>query len=292
MHNVPVQRIIATLTEKLAAGGLAMHDARQEAWWLLEKLVNQPQAYLIAQGFVAWDDAREQQITGWIKERTHDKKPLQYILGSVPFADLDIIVEPPILIPRPETEEIVMWLIDVLRASGRTDWKILDLCTGSGCIALALAAAFEQAHVVGIDKNPHAVDLARRNAQHNKLERVTFMVSDLFQALDPQQPFDLIVSNPPYLSDESYQQVSKEVSVWEDKDALVATRHGMGLYERIIAKASDFLLPSDNDRVPQLVFEIGKDQDGIEEIIKNGGFKTVMVYHDLGGLRRWVTARI
>ncbi|QQR48853.1 peptide chain release factor N(5)-glutamine methyltransferase [bacterium] len=292
MHNVPVQRIIAALSEMLVAGGLAAHDASQEAWWLLEKLVNQPQAYLIAQGTVAWDDKREQRIAGWIKERTQDKKPLQYILGSVPFADLDIIVEPPILIPRPETEEIVVWLIDVLRVSGRADWKILDLCTGSGCIALALAAAFEQAHVVGIDKNPHAVDLARRNAHHNNLERVTFTVSDLFQALDPKQPFDLIISNPPYLSDESYLQVSKEVSVWEDKNALVAPRHGMGLYERIVAQAPDFLLPSDNDKVPQLVFEIGKDQDEIEEIIKNGGFNQVKVYHDLGGLRRWVTARI
>ncbi|MBY0352855.1 peptide chain release factor N(5)-glutamine methyltransferase [Candidatus Babeliales bacterium] len=290
MHNVPVQQIIAKLNQLLVAGGLEPHDAQQEAWWLLEKLVNQPQAHLIAQGSVGWDNKREERIAGWIYQRTHDKKPLQYILGSVPFADLEILVEPPILIPRPETEEIVVWLIDVMRASGRADWRILDLCTGSGCIALGLAAAFANAQVIGIDKNPHAVDLAKRNARHNKLEHVLFIESDLFENLDPTLRFDIIISNPPYISNESYQQLSTEVVAWEDKQALVAARHGMALYERIVAQAPAFLAKQETNTVPQLVFEIGKDQDSIEEVIQHGGFKDVTVYHDLRGLRRWVTA--
>ncbi|MBX9830766.1 peptide chain release factor N(5)-glutamine methyltransferase [Candidatus Babeliales bacterium] len=292
MHNVPVRQIIAKLTQLLVAGGLLPHDAQQEAWWLLEKLVNQSQTNLIAQGSVGWDSTREERIAGWIHQRTHDKKPLQYILGSVPFADLEILVEPPILIPRPETEEIVVWLIDAMRASGRVDWRILDLCTGTGCIALGLAAAFPNAFVIGIDKNPHAVDLAKRNARHNKLEHVLFIESDLFENLDPSLRFDLIISNPPYISNESYQQLSKEVVAWEDKLALVAARDGMALYERIVAKAPAFLVKLKSKNVPQLVFEIGKDQDSIEEVMKNGGFQEVTVYHDLRGLRRWATAVI
>ncbi|MFH0898163.1 MAG: HemK family protein methyltransferase, partial [bacterium] len=159
MKKIAVADLIKDLSQKLQLRNTT-GNAIQEAWWILEKLTNQSQASLVMAQTLILDEQQQQTLDHWISQRVDEKKPLQYILGSVPFCSLDILVQPPVLIPRPETEEMVCWLIDIIKKSSKTKISILDLCCGSGCIGLALAHALPEATVLGTDISPHAVCLA------------------------------------------------------------------------------------------------------------------------------------
>jgi len=233
---------------------------------------------------------QQQKLEHWINQRVNEKKPLQYILGKVPFCDLEILVEPPILIPRPETEEIVCWLIEQIKQQGHKNLSILDVCCGSGCIGLALARAFPEATVVGLDINEQAIDLSEKNKKHNNISNISFVQSDLYQALSKEQVFDIIISNPPYLSEESYENVSDEIRIWEDKQALVAQHDGMALYEKIIAQSHNFL--KQTNKGPHLVLEIGIDQNTIKELFIQAGFTNIEIHNDMSGKKRWITGSI
>ncbi|RKP24781.1 S-adenosyl-L-methionine-dependent methyltransferase [Syncephalis pseudoplumigaleata] len=193
-------------------------------------------------------------------ERVVLRKPLQYILGSQPFLSLDLRVQPPTLIPRPETEEWTDKLATLLASHapaspspsalpGRRPWRILDLCTGTGCIALGLASSMpaRSCHIVGIDKSAEAVELARENsrAHQSRLRSnpVHFAQMDLrandavarllhhsatlpsSSAMLPPAArlagYDLIVANPPYVTRDEYADLAPEVRNWEDHDALI-----------------------------------------------------------------------
>jgi release factor glutamine methyltransferase len=267
--------------------------AELEAWWILEKLTAQPKTMLITQQAIVLSQDQEEMLKCWLHQRIADKKPLQYILGSVPFCNLTILVKPPLLIPRPETEEMVSWLIETLKKNHNQAWDILDLCTGTGCIGLALAAAFPQAQITGVDINPQALKLAEENKAFNKITNITFLESDLFQKLSPDKKFDIIISNPPYLSEISYQEVSEEIRLWEDKNALVGNNNGMFFYEKIIQQAPSFLKkPTHHNKnsFPHFVLEIGINQDSIEKLCLENNLKEVIFYKDLQGRNRWITA--
>ena len=166
---------------------IAIEIPEQEAWWLVQKITSKNKSFLLLNRTIQLTSDQEITLFKWVNERIN-KKPLQYILGSVPFCNLDILVKPPILIPRPETEE---WSSDLIKKLPNIPLNILDLCSGSGCITLALTKALPKARVIGLDIEQEAIDLALENKRHNDIHNVDFIKSDLYEAVH-HKTFDLI----------------------------------------------------------------------------------------------------
>ena len=288
--------MVTRIAQQLCSSLVSEHLAEQEAWWMVEAITGRSKSALCAMHELMLSPAQQELLDDWIRQRIEDKKPLQYILGSVPFCDLSLRVRPPVLIPRPETEEWVTWLIDVLKQRCQQPLRILDLCSGSGCIALALAHHFPQATVVGVDINPEAIALALENRALSALHNVSFVQSDLYQNLGDAS-FDLIVSNPPYISEAEYEYLTDDVKQWEDRRALVADDNGMHLYSRIIAQARAHLDQGQHlllhQEIPVLVCEIGPAQyDALEAVLHEHGFKKNRFFRDIQGVIRWVASYI
>lgn len=171
--------------------------------------------------------------------RRAQHEPVQYILGETDFFGLKLKVDRRALIPRPETEQLVEHVTNARVAAAPA--SILDLGTGSGAIALALAHTFPEARIVAVDKSADALSLARENATSTGLgERVLFLVSNWFEAV-PIETFDVIVSNPPYLTAEETAQTSPEVRGFEPVQALTAADDGLADLAAIIAAAPRYL---------------------------------------------------
>lgn len=236
---------------------------QQYAWWMVEEITKKDKAQLLThQEYILTDDQKKQ-LQEWIDKQITEHVPLQYLLGSVPFNDIAILVEPPTLIPRPETEEWSLALISQLQKARISKLRILDLCTGSGCVALALAKALPQSTIVGTDIADTALALAQKNKQHNAITNVEFKKSDLFEQLQNEQPFDLIVSNPPYIDPIEWQTLDDSVKKWEDKHALVAQEQGLALIHEIIKRAPNYLRCNSQltqAQIPQVWIEIGYNQ--------------------------------
>jgi release factor glutamine methyltransferase len=285
-----LQNIIHTLAAQLEPVCTNNTTAEQEVWWLLEKVTNKKKAFLLSHTELLLSAQQQDALASMIKQRVQDRKPLQYIIGSVPFCGLEITVEPPILIPRPETEEWVTWLIEQLAPMHNNALHILDLCTGSGCIALALAQSLPTATVTGIDINPQAIRLADKNKRLNNISNASFVQSDLFSGIDPKVSFDLIVSNPPYISTQEYTQLSPEVKQWEDHNALVAPQEGLAFYHAIAKHAKQYLAqqsPLTNTPCPRIVVELGTNAHSVQQIFSDANYKRTLVYNDLQGAFRW-----
>lgn len=203
-------------------------------------------------------------------------EPVAYLLGQQEFWNLDLEVAPCTLIPRADTErlvEVALSMLDVSEAS-----RILDLGTGTGAIALSLALELPKSTVIGVDLVEEAVALAKRNATRNQLANATFIQSSWFDALGGCEPFDLIVSNPPYI-DPDDEHLSQGDVRFEPKSALVAENHGMADIEHIIQIAPNFMAPD-----AYLMFEHGYDQAlAVQECLTDAGFVLVESFKDLGG---------
>ncbi len=275
--------------------------AHQEAWWILEKLTSKNKVSLLLKKTLELSENQKKKLLSWVKERTIDKKPLQYILGTVPFCNLEIIVEPPTLIPRPETEECCSWLITQIKSVPLEESphspKILDIGSGSGAISLALAKALPSINVTGIDIDQKAFYLAKKNKEHNKINNVFFSISDLYKNLEKQKvKFDIIVSNPPYLSNKEWQNLDEQVKRWEDTKALASGESGFEIYEKIIEDAPLFIQKNElfeKYKVPQIVLEIGSWQgEEIKKLLIKNHFCSIVIHKDLEGKDRWVSARL
>ena len=241
MANNPLSHIINDITAQLQP--LYPESAEQHAWWLLMAVTMQTREQLLAQPTLLLSDHHKTTLTHYINQLVHLQMPFAYVVGSVPFGNLEILIEPPILIPRPETEE---WCIELAQKLQQIPGPltILDMCTGSGCIALTLAQALPHATVYGVDINKDALALAQKNAMHNKITNVTWVLSDLFDQLDPNLRFDLIVSNPPYISESEWHTLDPQVKNWEDVHALLAPQEGLGVLDRLIHQAPAWLRPN------------------------------------------------
>lgn len=271
-------------------------EQHQTAWWMLEAITNKTQAQLISMHSIEFTEEQEKKLYSWIKQHTVEQKPLQYILESVPFGPLTLTVRPPILIPRPETEEWSIWLASELKRLKNKKIKILDLCTGSGCIALLLGSYLPEAIIIATDISPEALALARENAVKNKINNVSFVQSDLFESLDPSRTkFDLIVANPPYISSTEWKQLDPMVQRWEDKNALISDHHGLSHVEKILKRAPEFIAPNDEIKkmaIPQLMIEIGHRQGpAVKELLQKTFFQSIRIKKDLEGKDRVLMAR-
>ena len=224
-----------------------------------------------------------------ILRRRLQGEPLQYLLGDVDFMGLKLRVRPGVLIPRPETEILVDEALKrflcggVAKTGGRLD--ILDIGTGSGNIAIALAAFLPKdlcGRIVAVDISDTCLSVARANARHcGVADKIRFVKSDLFSALG-QERFDAIISNPPYVSQREYRHLAQDVRQ-EPREALVASDNGLYFYRRFARSAAGFLKPGGS-----LMLEIGDtQQEEIREIFgRRQGWSAVEFIEDLRGTQR------
>lgn len=287
---------IQQLSNKLSTTYTSKIEQQQVACWLLEKLTAKTEAHLIAQKTINLSYVQEKILSNWLEEHIEKKKPLQYILGTTPFLDLTIKVAPPVLIPRAETEEWVSYLTQQLKQLDNQKLTILDIGTGSGCIALALAKALPKSIVYATDISRQALELAEENSRLNTLTNIRFIFSDVYEQIPKNIFFDLIVSNPPYIAPEEWKTLNPSVTQWEDKQALVAPDKGLAIIFKIIAGSKKFFKENHETkqlRLPQLVLEIGYTQaETVIQIMEQAGFVNNTIQKDLSGKNRVITGRI
>lgn len=186
-------------------------------------------------------DEAELNIIRELVRRRGNREPLQYILGETHFYDCHLRVDNRALIPRHETELLVEECANFIQPAS----KVLDLGTGSGAIALAIANAFEDAQLTAVDKEASALALAKENAELLGLEaRIHFIQSDWFAQIPGGSVFDLIVSNPPYLTDDELESASPEVAQYEPIQALVSKEEGLHDLKQILTQAKPYLAPN------------------------------------------------
>lgn len=255
-----------------------------EVWWLLEALTDKNKAFLVQQPATFLSQQEQEQLAKWCDQITTKHMPLAYILETVPFLDLSLQVQPPILIPRPETEEWVHKLIQILLPHASNISSILDIGTGSGCIAISLAKHFPHAHILAIDIDQAALQLAAKNAASNNVFNITFMNSDVYEKLT-NKVFDLIVANPPYIDQKYKTSMMPQVMLWENHQALFAAEQGLHLLQKIIKDAH--LHVSDQPTLPyQLVLEHDHDQkDAVHNIADEANFMCTTQKDSFGNFR-------
>jgi len=218
-------------------------------------------------------------------ERRSAHEPVSYIVGHHEFWGLKIEVSPAVLIPRPETELIVEIALDIVPAQSAA--SVVDVCTGSGCIAIAVADERSAATLVATDTSDPALEVARRNATAHRVDRrIQFVNADLLEGVDG--PFDLIVSNPPYVRDADRETLQPEVRDHEPALALFAGPDGMDAIRRLVRQA-----PIRLKRGGMLTFEIGFGQaNAVEQLISaTDGLTMVGFRRDLQGIPRAAIAR-
>ena len=240
-------------------------------------------------------------------QRRAKGEPVQYIIGHIEFLGLTINVGKGVLIPRPETELLVEEGIKALKseelvarsndksscaascASRRTlhaSLFVLDLCTGSGCIALALAKEFPDAEVFGTDVSKDALAYAKKNARVNDITNVTFLHGSLFEQVAGRK-FSIIIANPPYIRRDELDTLQREIREWEPVDALDGGEDGMDFYRQILSSAGAYLNPGGC-----IFLELGFDQaGGVQKLAQEQGFKDVAIINDYAGIGRILKAR-
>ncbi|HXY14707.1 MAG TPA: peptide chain release factor N(5)-glutamine methyltransferase [Terriglobales bacterium] len=204
--------------------------------------------------------------------------PAQYITGHQELWGMDLIVSPAVLIPRPETEHVVEAVLKL--AGGQVRWRMVDVGTGSGAIALALAKELPAAEIHATEISPDALEVARANAARHQLEnRICFHEADLLSGFAPGS-FDFVVSNPPYVGESEEDQVQLEVRKFEPRNAVFAGPTGTQVIERLIPEAAIVLKPAG-----WLIFEIsGTIVESVKNLLK--GWENVQITKDLQGIPR------
>ncbi|MGH7546177.1 MAG: peptide chain release factor N(5)-glutamine methyltransferase, partial [Gemmatimonadota bacterium] len=259
--------------------------ARFEALYLLGGCLGEGAAEV-----AAWPE-RTLEAAAWAEFRRRVTRrargePLQYIEGRAAFRELSLRVDRRALIPRPETEELVEIVLEWSR--GRSGLAALDLGTGSGAVALSLALEGPFERVVAVDISPAALNLAEENAREAACgTRVEFRAGALFDPLRPEERFDVIVSNPPYVAAGDVVLLAAEVREWEPPAALFAGPTGLEVLERIADRAASFLGPGG-----LLALEVGAGQARAvsDRLRRTGGFVGVSAHRDAAGQERIVRA--
>ncbi len=200
-------------------------------------------------------------------ERAGKKEPIPYIVGKTEFYSLELNVTADCMIPRLETELLVERAIEFLRSRSGNQ-LICDLCTGSGCIAVAIARNYPDCQIIATDICDAALNVAAKNIKkHNLKDRIKLLCGDLFDPIVPQldvEKFDLIVCNPPYVSAAEFEKLDKNVRDYEPKVALFAGDDGLDIYRRIIDKVGQFLKPN-----AALMLEVGYNQgQNVRELLE------------------------
>lgn len=256
---------------------LTVTEARIEVQMLLQRVLNVSRAYLLAHPERELNQAESAAYGGWLQRRLTGE-PIAHILGDREFFGLTFKVTPATLIPRPETELLVELALQKIPQRGV--FRVLDLGTGTGAIALSIAHSRPGVEVVGVDASPAALEVARENAQRLGTGNASFIRSDWFSALSGQR-FDLIVSNPPYIAAGDVHLSQGDVR-FEPISALVSGADGLGDIRRIIAQADGFL-----ERGAWLMLEHGYDQaQAVRDLLRQAGYAEVFSAKDIAGIER------
>lgn len=276
--------LIAEARRLLEQAGI--ESAEQESLWIMEHVLRLPSHNMITDRDRLLSSSELAATRGLIARRV-GREPLQYILGTQEFCGLEFEVSPAVLIPRPETELLVEYVTQ--RISVARQVTIVDVCTGSGCIAVAIARLRPHARVLAIDLSSSALHVARRNAiRHGVGERITWLEGDLLGPLVEQGVeglVDVIVSNPPYIAEAEWATLQPEVKLFELRGALVAGPQGTELHERLLQEAARYLAPGG-----VVLLEIGAGQArGLRRIVEQlPGYKFHRLAYDKAGLERVV----
>ena len=246
------------------------------------------------------EDEKIEKIRYFIQKIGREKFPVQYLLNEQEFYGRKFYVDKGVLIPRQDTEILVEKMIDILKhnilktqdfvdkdnINSKVHPKILDIGVGSGIIGITAALEIESSYVLGVDISDKALETAQKNKEILKVSNIKFLKSDLFENVEFRE-FDMIVSNPPYISLNEVGIMSDDTLLHEPSEALFAENDGLYFYYEICQKASDYLA-----NFGYLLFEIGyKQAKNIVEIMTSSGFKNVEVIKDLAGLDRVVVGQ-
>jgi release factor glutamine methyltransferase len=263
----------------LQAAGI--EEAALDARLLLEAVCDTNRNDLLVHGGQPVAPEAEEKYLNWIRQRA-EHIPLQQLTGEQDFMGLTFAVNEHVLIPRQDTEILVEEVLKELHDGMR----ILDMCTGSGCILLSLLHYSNDCEGLGVDLSAEALEVAGRNVLKvltpEKAEHAHFLQSDLFEKVEGK--FEIIVSNPPYIASAEVDRLMPEVRDHEPRMALDGTEDGLEFYRRIIAEAGQYLVSSG-----MLFFEIGYDQgQAVSELMREHGYREVQVVQDYAGLDRVV----
>ncbi len=260
-------------TQRFTEAGIAA--ARLEAQLLLAHVLGCTRMQLYTGFDKPLGETELAAYRGLIKRRLAGES-VAYLLGEQEFWGLPLYVDEHVLVPRPDTETVIE-VARSLRADRAAPCRVLDLCTGSGAIAIALAKELAAATVVATDVSPEAVAIAKKNAERNGVaDRVDVRLGDLFAPVAGER-FDLVVSNPPYIASAVIPTLAAEVRR-EPRLALDGGPDGLAFYDRICAVAPEYLLPGG-----ALVVEHGFDQAAaVRERFERAGFEQIELTHDLG----------
>ena len=262
-------------------------DAKNDAWLLLAMAcrINHTYYYVHMDEEMSQEQIREYQA---LLSKRAERIPLQYIVGEQEFMGLKFRVNSNVLIPRQDTETLVEEALKVIEPGMR----VLDMCTGSGCIIISLAAAGHTAEyeygAVGVDISDRAIEVAEYNSKLNGVSYVEFVKSNMFAELrDTGVKFDVIVSNPPYIPTKDIRELSEEVKLHDPLLALDGDEDGLKFYRAITRNAVNYL-----NKGGYLCYEIGYNQaHDVSDILVSCGYNDIRVVKDLAGLVRVVIAR-
>lgn len=278
--NPPIEDAIKEGAQRLREGGVA--EWRRDAGSLLAHALGRDRTFVIAH---AGDALSEEQFESYqsLIERRAGGEPLQYITGNQQFFKLDFLVTPAVLIPRPETELIVETALELLRDDRAV--RIADIGTGSGCLAISLLHERPAARAVAIDVSLAALRIAQRNAdRHGVADRLDLLGSDTLAALDAahvERPFDLIVSNPPYVSEDEMKTLQREVN-HEPRTALAAGADGLSIIRRLLEETRPLLRLGGH-----FVFEIGFGQSqAVQQLVDPRVWELIEIRADLQKIPR------
>lgn len=262
------RKIISILNEA------EIKEAELEAFYIIEYVLHLSRSMFFLK---KKDMVSEQDINNCltIAEKRRQHVPLQYILGTQEFMGLNFKVTPDVLIPRQDTEGLVEEVLKYVKPG----MKVLDMCTGSGCIAVSIAKYAENVQVSAADISVKALEIARENAVANDVQ-VNFIESDMFQQIT--QKYDMIISNPPYIKSQVVTTLMPEVRDYEPHLALDGKEDGLYFYRTLAKEAGKFLTPGG-----MLCLEIGYDQGAdVAQLLQEQGFQQVRVEQDMCGLDR------
>jgi release factor glutamine methyltransferase len=274
--------VLNKATEFLNSKGI--DSARLNAELLLANILNCKRLDL----YLMYDKPLKQDELDLFREylkRRSTFEPFQYIIGKVEFYGLELKISNDVLIPRPETEILVETIINSYNK--RRELNILDIGCGSGNISIALGVNLNNANVTGIDISKEAIELAQENTQrHNCSDRVSFIKEDILKVHENEYSgFDIIVSNPPYVSEKDYANVQLEIKNYEPDFAVTDFADGYKFYVKIIYLAQHILKPHG-----KLFFEIAKGQsEKVKELLKQSNFQNISINKDYREIDRVIS---
>ena len=298
-NALTVSELAACVAERLAVIDLSKEQWQAETSWFLDEATGYTASERLLHGEAPVRREAISLLARWLDCRIKERTPIQYILGQAWFYGLKLLVTPDVLIPRPETEllvdEAIAFCRELYKTRSGQPVRVLDLCTGSGAIPLALKYVLkDDIQVSGADLSPEAVAVARQNASMLGLD-VSFFIGDLFAPFDRNQnaealdsQFDLIVGNPPYVDLAGAGSLTKEVVDHEPHMALFAPGHRLSIHERLIAEAPRYLADANGVVGVEIGYGVA---EAVHALFTQNGYEQVRVLRDFAGLERLMWAR-